>query len=246
MFDMQEMTIPGPGTFVFSAVKPDDLGATEYTLVTIVMDKTGSVDPFADDLMKMLRTIVDACKKSPRAENLMIRLILFDTQIKEIHGFKTLAEIDPNDYDPIRPSGMTALFDATYSAAGATLQYGNTLAGQDFDVNAAMYIITDGMDNDSTMTPGEIAKKIQAARTGEEIESVVSILVGLHDPNLSWEADTRAALERFQKEAEIDQFVDVGEATPGKLAKLANFVSESISSQSQALGSGGPSSIMTF
>lgn len=243
---MQEMTIPGPGTFVFSAIKPDDLGATEYTLVTIVLDKTGSVEPFADDLLKMLKTIVEACKKNPRAENLMLRLILFDTQINEIHGFKTLAEINADDYDPIRPNGMTALFDATYSASGATLQYGKTLADQDFDVNAAMYIITDGMDNHSTMTPREIAEKIQKAKTGEEIESLVSILVGLHDPNLSWEQDTKDALEAFQKEAEIDQFVDIGDATPQRLAKLANFVSESISSQSQALGSGGPSSQMTF
>ena len=35
--------------------------------------------------------------------------------------------------------------------------------------------------------------------------------------------------------------IDVGDATPRKLAKLAAFVSQSISSQSQALGTGGPS-----
>jgi hypothetical protein len=33
----------------------------------------------------------------------------------------------------------------------------------------------------------------------------------------------------------------MGNVTPGKLAKLAQFVSKSISSQSQALGTGGAS-----
>jgi hypothetical protein len=37
-----------------------------------------------------------------------------------------------------------------------------------------------------------------------------------------------------------------GDATPGKLAKLANFVSQSVSSQSQSLGSGDASQVLTF
>ena len=40
--------------------------------------------------------------------------------------------------------------------------------------------------------------------------------------------------------------MDIGDATPGKLAKLANFVSESVSSQSQALGSGAPSETLNL
>ena len=35
--------------------------------------------------------------------------------------------------------------------------------------------------------------------------------------------------------------IDAGDATPAKLAKLAVFISTSISSQSQHLGTGGPS-----
>jgi hypothetical protein len=48
-------------------------------------------------------------------------------------------------------------------------------------------------------------------------------------------------LESFRKEAALDEYISVGDVTEGKLAKLAQFISQSVSSQSRALGSGGPS-----
>jgi hypothetical protein len=53
-------------------------------------------------------------------------------------------------------------------------------------------------------------------------------------------------LDNFKKEAELDEFIDIGSATKSSLSKLANFVSQSISSQSQALGSGGTSKLLSF
>ena len=54
------------------------------------------------------------------------------------------------------------------------------------------------------------------------------------------------ALQGFTAQAGVDQYVDVADATPGTLAKLARFVSHSISSQSQSLGTGGPSLALVF
>ncbi|MEZ4527349.1 MAG: hypothetical protein R2941_15630 [Desulfobacterales bacterium] len=62
------------------------------------MDETGSVASFAKDLLKTVKSIVEACKKSPRAENLMIRLTSFNEAQREIHGFKPLSAINVNDY----------------------------------------------------------------------------------------------------------------------------------------------------
>jgi hypothetical protein len=75
---------------------------------------------------------------------------------------------------------------------------------------------------------------------------LITVLVALQDPALDYNDEIVASLERFQKEAGIDQFVDIGDATPQKLAKLANFVSQSISSQSQALGTGAASQQLQF
>ena len=45
-------------------------------------------------------------------------------------------------------------------------------------------------------------------------------------------------LKQFYKDAGFNQFIDLGEVTPRKLAKLAEFVSTSVSSSSKALAAG--------
>ena len=249
LMDTEEvMQQAGPGAFQFSGVRVENLGATEYTLVTIVLDVSGSVYNFANDLLKMVKTIVEACQKSPRAENLMIRYLVFNHNITEIHGFRLLKDIDPNsDYDELNPDGYTALYDASYDAIGATVDYSTRLVDDyEFDVNGAVYIVTDGMNNRGSMTPKSIKDKVAAALAGEKIESLITVLVGLHDPQGSWSSEVVKHLESFKEDADLSQFVDAGDATSGKLAKLANFVSQSVSSQSQVLGSGAPSQNLTF
>ena len=248
LMDTEEvMQQQGPGAFQFSGVRVEHLGATEYTLVTIVLDVSGSVYNFASDLLSMVKKIVEACQKSPRAENLMIRYLTFNHNIVEMHGFRLLKDINLDEYEELSPDGYTALFDASYDAIGATVDYSTRLVDDyEFDVNGAVYIVTDGMNNRGSMTPKSILDKVASALAKEKIESLQTILVGLHDPQEAWAAEVKMHLESFAAEANLSQFVDVGDATPGKLAKLANFVSQSVSSQSQALGTGAQSQNLTF
>lgn len=247
--DMQTLPIPGQGGFYFSAVRPEKLGATEYTLVTVVIDVTGSVESFASGLLETLKTIIGACKKNPRAENLMIRVITFNDEIFELHGFKPLSEIDPDSYGEFHPTGMTALYDAAYSGIGAVIEYGKVLVEQDFNANGAVYIITDGDDNRSHTPPEKIATLVRDVKQSESLESLTTILIGLHDPRITgddWANQIAMRLEEFKTKAEMTQFIDMGDATPQQLAKLANWVSQSISSQSQSLGTGAASQPINF
>ncbi len=236
--DMEQGTINGLAAFKFSGVRTDKLEATEYTLVIIAVDVTGSVYGFENELRQALITAVEACQKSPRSDNLLLRVLQFSTQvgIDELHGFKPLAEIDPQvDYPELKPDGLTPLYDAVYSSIGATNAYARKLADDDFLANGIVFIITDGMDNHSTATPTMIKQEIEKARRNEDLESLVTVLIGINAQ------DCAQWLNEFKQEADLDQYIDVGEVTRGKLAKLAAFISQSVSSQSQALGTGGPS-----
>jgi uncharacterized protein YegL len=240
--DLEKMTVDGGGSFQFSGVRIQDLGATEYTLVTIATDRSGSVGGFNTQLLEAIKTVVEACKKSPRAENLMLRLLTFNQGLEEVHGFRLLSTIDPADYVEPVCNGMTALFDATYSGIGATLTYAKKLIDQDFMANGIVFIITDGEDNESSTTPGMIADLVNRSKVGEDIESLITILIGVNTANNG----VAASLDKFSNDAQLTQYVDVGSITPQKLAKLATFVSKSVSSQSQALGTGGPSQPLVF
>ena len=240
---MQSIALPGTSNFRFSAVRPDTLGATEYTLVTIVVDTSSSVQDFAGELLACVKAILEACRKSPRAENLLVRLVSFNNDLAEVFGFKTLRDIDTQTLAVFKPQGATALFDASYEAIGATEQYAKLLYDQEFDTNAAVYVITDGADNQSRVAkPASIAAKISSIRQQEQLESILSVLIGVNTKELG----VQKLLNRFANEAKFDQYIDAGDATAANLAKLAGFVSKSISSQSQALGTGSVSQSLSF
>jgi hypothetical protein len=228
-------TLHAGSGYKFSAMKISALGATEYTLATIVMDASGSVEPFKDQLETALKTIYKACDKSPRRDNLMLRVTQFAHNLKEHHGFKLLGNIKEADYDGVLSlGGQTALFDAAQEAVESTSTYGKQLTKQDFLVNAIIVVVTDGDDNASRTSVSSIKQALKAARQAENLESITCILVGVTNDN----ANLNHYLQTFKDDAGMDQYVSIGSATPGKIAKLAAFVSQSISSTSSALGTG--------
>lgn len=229
--------------FHFSGEAINKLGASEYTLVNIVVDMSGSVSAYRSELTECIKTIVSSCKYSQRAENLMIRLTTFNNGIYEEHGFSLLNSLDVNSYqNTINPTGATALYDATANGIEAIKKYGAELYDQDFDVNGIVFIVTDGDDNNSSANENDIKNLIAKVTQEEKLESLRTILIGVNTQY----GDLQRKLEGYKKNALLDQYVDIRDADKNNLAKLANFISKSISAQSLALGTGGPSVALIF
>ncbi len=227
----------------YSATRLEDLGATEYTIATVVADISGSTSAFILDMEAAIARIVQACKYSPRADNLLLRLVAFDDSLSELHGFKLLENCNLADYGgTLRPGGSTALYDATQNAVASTTNYAQKLSSADFAANAILFVITDGMDNASKMSAKKVKAALDEAVRSEALESVVSVLIGVdvQDPEVS------RYLKKFQVDAGFTQYVELDQADAKTLARLAEFVSQSISAQSQALGTGGGSQQLVF
>lgn len=228
--------------YKFSAAKIKDLGASEYTLATILMDASSSVEGFAVQLEQALKTIFKACDKSPRKDNLLLRVVQFASTVTELHGFKLLNTIQEKDYDGIlQLGGSTALFEACDDGIQATGTYGKQLTSQDFLVNGIVVVVTDGEGNCGSINSGDLAtdagvvkKSLLNVRKAENLESLLTILVGVTNDNQS----LNHYLQTVKDEAGFDQYISIGSATPGRIAKLAEFVSQSISSTSSSLGTG--------
>ena len=235
------LNVKAASGYQFSAVSTDDLEACEYTLVGIACDVSSSVSNFKSEMEDCLAEIVKTCKYSPRADNLMLRFVQFASDVHETHGFKPLVTINEKDYQNIlNVGGCTALYDASYTLTESLIDYGRILDDEDYDVNAILFIITDGCDNSSRYNPKSLKKLKDRVLKEESLESLLIVLIGV-DTNGSISKE----LNDFKNKAELDQFVDIGDANPKNLAKLASFVSQSISSQSQALNSGS-SAILSF
>ena len=242
--DMEVKTIAG-SNYGFSAQKIDSLtGASEYTLVTIVVDVSGSVTGFGQDIEEAVKTVVRACQKDKRVDNLMLRVVYFNTKVDEIHGFQLLSNCNDNLYNgTINPGGGTSLFDATYNSVKAMTDFGRDLTEQDYAVNSAVFVITDGDDNCSSVSVKMVADAITEAKTDEAVESIMPVLIGV---NTDAASGLNRYLEDYRDNGGFQQYIAIADATANSLAKLANFISKSISSQSQALGTGGPSQSITF
>lgn len=225
------------GTFGYSAADIDYLtehGATEYTLVTLVVDESPSVEDFKAEMEECIKRSISACKMSPRSDFLMVRLVAFSSRLREIHGFKQLVDINVNDYDGcLKTSGATLLYDSAKNSIDATCAYGKDLVENDFDVNAIVIIITDGMDNCSSGNPSDVADSLKAVKKEESLESLLTILVGVGVDQYS---GIGQYLDDFKVDAGITQYIELKDADEKTLAKLADFISRSVSSQSQSLG----------
>lgn len=239
---LQQHTLP-TGTYGFSATGLDALGASEYTLVSVVVDVSPSVSPFLQELNRTVKAIIQACKYSPRADNLLVRVTKFSGWIDEVHGFKLLEYCNASDYDKCLQCGSaTALYDAAENGITATGAYAGDLSRQNFGVNGIVFVLTDGEDNSSTLPMTAVKKAIAAIQKDESLESLTTVLVGVNvkDPSMA------SYLRSFYQTAGFTQYVEIEEADAFTLARLADFVSRSIASQSQVLGTGGAVPSLTF
>ena len=232
---LAQHTLAG-SAYGFSATRVDHLGASEWTLVTIACDVSGSVSGFERDMERAIRAVVEACRLSPRADHLMLRTVAFDHALHEVHGFRPLADGRPQDYDgALRIGGTTALYDAAHNAVTATVAYASTLAQHGLTANAILFVLTDGADNASTVDAPAVRAAVAAAVHSEALESVLTVLVGVNVDATG----VSAYLADFSAQAGFDRYVALAQADPRTLAGLADFVSRSIAAQSQVLGRGG-------
>lgn len=236
-------TFATPNQFAFSAVEMGNLGATEYTIVNLLVDESGSVGGFQSELDDAMKIVLESCRKHPRSQNLLMRTASFEgSSIREIHGFSTLDTIDETTLT-VNPGGMTPLYDATLDSVETMASYAKILNDQDYFCNGIIFVITDGSENSSRRaTLSKIKNAVADLRKTETIESIKLILIGVNDSD----AQLKQMLETFKIEAGFDSYESLGDVTPGKLAKMAEWVSQSISSTSQALGTSGPSKAVNF
>lgn len=245
LFDTDGQTShQGASGFHFSGVKLSQLGASEYTLVGIAADRSPSVAGFAAEIEGCLSSSLEGCQRSPRVDNLLVRLSKFHEQLEEVHGFRPLADCHLGSYPGfLRPGGhATALYDASTELVDSLATYGKLLSDQDYTVNGLVVVLTDGMDNASKYRPNDVKAALARARMTESLESIVTILIGINvtDPSVG------NYLKRFKDEVGFGQYIEAKDATPKTFAKIAGFISKSVSSQSQSVGSKQASQPVTF
>jgi len=238
---LQSFAIPG-GNYGYTGANLDTLQSFENTIAVGLVDESGSTVGFKRQLELTVQEIVKSLRNNENADKLLYAHYHFDRTFKEIHGFKELANINPADYDGCwAGGGCTTLFDSEVKVIKFVGDYGKQMTAKQFMCNGIIYILTDGHDYGSMMTEADVIDALSTVVAAEDLESLMTILIGINE-----DPDTQAKLKKHAETVGFSQYVPAKDASEKTLNRIAGFVSQSISSQSQALGSGGPSQSLTF
>ena len=236
------------GNFGFTAVSMDNLESSGYTLASLVVDRSGSTQGFEKSMEAAVVASIEALRKMPTADSIMLRVLAIDSACEELHGFIPLADIDTSRYSgAFSPRGMTALFDGVINAAEAASAYGQQLLKDRFNANGILIVITDGCNNAGRFSMNSDLPSVKSAMTSTQqkecLESFTTVLIGV---NLQ-SREVEQALNDFHANAGFSTpMIALKDADPKTIAKIGKFVTDSVSSTSQALGTGGPSQVPTF
>lgn len=241
---LQSFMIPGTN-YGYTAANVDELGSFENTIATGVFDESGSTSSFKKEMEVCIKEIIKSLRMSPCADKLIYRHIQFDDQMREHHGFKPLIECKESDYEGIwNGGGQTALYNTCVNVLESTKDYAKQHAERRYTVNGIVYVVTDGVNyltSSASKTKEDVKKSLEETIQSECLESMITILIGI-----SSNQNILKELGELKDFIGFTQFIPIENANQKSLAQLANFISKSVVSQSQALGTGGPSQSQTF
>ena len=238
---LNSFMIPGD-KYGYTGTPVDSLQSFENTIAIGLVDESGSTTSFAQELEKCVKEVIKSLKDSEHADKLLYAHYHFDTNFREVHGFKEVININVSDYDGCwSGGGCTALYDSEVKVIKYIDDYSKQLASQRYLCNGLFYILTDGKDYGSTLNENSVKTELSRIVTNENLESFVTILIGINEDD-----SVQKGLESHAKECGFTRYIKAKNANRKTLSKISGFISQSISSQSQALGSGGPSQSLTF
>lgn len=114
------------------------------TDITIVLDRSGSMDVVAKDTVGGFNRFIEDQKKMPGEA--VLTLVQFDTEYEFVHKGKSISEIPSLDF---HPRGATALLDAMGRAIFDTGERLKNTPEHERPGKVVFVIITDGEENSS-------------------------------------------------------------------------------------------------
>lgn len=237
--------------FTFSGESLEELGqmSDKFTLVVLSVDVSGSTSGFEDFSRKTVEKVIQDCSKLPQRESLLIRVVEFeDWNVHEVKGFTQVDKLLNEDWSSsFNAGGLTPLNDATIEGVESCDAYGKKLSESYYRANALVVVVSDGGENSSQKyergKEDKIKDRINEIRRSETLDSIKVILVGLNRNN---DGSLTSSLEDWKNKVDVDQYVDARDSDSTNFNKLAGFISQSISSTSQAFGTGAPSQNLSF
>lgn len=154
---------------------PEDLAnqTSSVIMFLVLIDCSSSVYNYVDSMNKTMEEVfMQELKKSHRANDIVVKCILFDSAVNHKSGFRPITALE-DDYLKAHASGMTLLYAAVNDGLDSAIKYRQDLELQGVDIRTNVFIVTDGDDTggrfgDADMVKAGLVKdKIETLRRNE-------------------------------------------------------------------------------
>lgn len=127
----------------------EDLDATEATLVCVVLDMSGSMEPWRDAVIEAYNGMLEALRGAKGAGAIVLSTWTFADSPSLICAYRPVAAQAPLCRREYEPGGTTALFDTLLGCMTGLVAYGQQLADNGVPSKRVLFVLTDGDDNAS-------------------------------------------------------------------------------------------------
>jgi uncharacterized protein YegL len=216
----------GPMVLAGAAGKAlEDLTATDVTLVTLLIDASGSI---ADrGLEQAVRdgenALIDAFSGAKEKDSVLLALWTFNDSQKVVHSYVPVDDATRLDSRNYRAGGATRLYDTWCDALTANVAYAQRLRDGGTPTRSIVVVVTDGEDVGSSR-PSRDCAKLSKDLLASELFTLAFVGVGKDT-----DFELIAAAMGIPKGCVHVQ----RDATPGGLRKTFMFVSKSAIRASQ-------------
>jgi hypothetical protein len=175
-----------------------------FTLVTFVVDTSKNILSYTKELEFLIKQFVNETKESRLAEQILLRVVLFNEKTKEIHGFLPLKNINNFLYNgEFIPKNGHSLNNAVFNSVYSSVECGKQVKekiGRDIKINSVVYVITGKPDLPIKRT-NAINKIMKNPFDG--VDSLFVYVFGIG------KKDCYGELENFTEKNKLSSYVDL-------------------------------------
>ena len=205
----------------FNNFDPEDIQVEETINAVFIIDVSPSISSYAKELNAAFNDFVQTMQQSHIHDRLFVSIVDFCDKVTVRSGFQPIASVPVTDFIPTGYG--TALYDATAQGIKNAMDYRTTLEQTGINVKTLVFVITDGEDNSSRISPSAIkATLADILATEANAFSFTTILFGVGE-------------ERYFKPAKEKmgfQHLAIVGNTGKEIKKMISFISSSISKSS--------------
>lgn len=218
----------------------DELYEDNVTLVSLVLDESGSMDNCRQDVIDGYNQMLEAMRGSSERDAILLSTWLFNHQPRLLHDYQVLEQVAALNTADYELNYTTALYSTVLDALSGMMVYRQRLQDQGIRTREVLVVLTDGADNESSKS--DLADLRQLAADVQQLETVTLVVAGFrgNDPH---------AASGFAQDIANDMgfphaFGAVIEVTgtPQEIRRVFNMVSDSVQRISSGkINSGGNS-----